>query len=203
MKTLSTKFLLLKTDFFAVFAERKREILLYSILLLLGVALGIYVGVELGGAEEPFGLFARLFRLDYAPFGYILPELLRFSIFSVIASLSYYLPLYPIYPALALLFFGKHFGELSCLVFLSDSLPAAFSTTLFAAIPFLVLGGILLIRIALYATDFRVCDGGFFTPNNLKRTGYILFCSIVIYLLFLLLVYLIFCGLLYLLICVL
>ena len=200
MKKLSTKLLLWKTDFLTAFSERKKEILLYSIILALGVSLGIYVGTKVGAKESPFGVFAFIFRSNYIPFPYILREALRFSLFAVIAILSYFLPRYPLYPAFSLFFFGKHFGELSCLVFLSDSVAAAVPTVLFTAIPLLIVGAILLIRISLSALDFRVCNGGFLCSNNLKRAGCILLCSVLIYMTVLIFVYLIFCGLFYLLI---
>lgn len=200
MKSPATKLLLWKTDFLSAFSERKKEILLHLILLILGVGLGVYVGTQIGAKEEPFGVFARIFRSDYAPFYYILRELLRFSIFAVIAALSYFLPCYPLYPTFSLFFFGKHFGELACLAFLSDAVATALPTVLITAIPLLIIGGGLLIRIALLASNFRLCNGGFLRANTLKRAGYILFCSIVIYATLLTIVYLLFCGLFYLLI---
>ena len=199
-RSFGTKLLLWKTDFFSVFSDRKKDILLYTITLIIGVGVGVYIGIKLGAQEEPFGVISRIFRLKYTPFSYFLSELLRFSVFAFIAEASFFFPCYPLFPAFSLFFFGKHFAESACLAFLSDSITAAILTTFLTIIPLILVGGILLIRIALFAPDFRVCDGGFFCKNNLKRFGYILFCSIVVYLILLFAVYLLLCGILYLLI---
>ena len=94
------------------------------IVTILGIAFGVWLGRKIGEAETPFGAFASLFRLSYDPFSYFLPELLRFSIFSLIASLSHYLPFTFVYPVFSLFFFGKHFGILAAVAHFSVDLAA-------------------------------------------------------------------------------
>ena len=204
MKTpLKTKILLLRTDFLSAFSKRKPEILGYIIVTILGIAFGVWLGRKIGEAETPFGAFASLFRLSYDPFSYLLPELLRFSIFSLIASLSHYLPFAFVYPVFSLFFFGKHFGEYVYLTFCVDPLLCALPSALLTLLPLLMIGSALLVRIVLLARDLRLCNGGFPCRESLKRTGWCLLLALTIYALALFSVYLVLCGSIYLLLLVL
>ena len=201
--TLGTKLLLWKTDFLSAFSCRRKEILLHIVIASLGIAFGIYFGVKLGEKAQPFCIFARLFRLEYSPFDEIFSEVLRFSIFALIAALSYFLPCYPLYPVFSLFFFGKHFGEIACICFLADSFASALATLLVILLPTLIVGVGLLSWIALHAQEFRVCNGGFIVKSALKKAAKILLSSLVIYAILLFVLHLVLCGSIYILLVVL
>ena len=165
---LRTQFLLWKTDFFAFFRDRKKDFLIFAGVLTLGVALGVFVGYRLGEQDDPVGVFALIFRSAYHPFSFLFMETLRFAILSGLCILCYFLPIWQIYPTFALLLFGKHIGEVVCLSFLSDSLASCFLSFFFLYLPLLIVGGILLLRIALYEDQYRIANGGFPCKNNVK-----------------------------------
>ena len=191
---VKTKFLLWKTDFICFLARNKKEILLYTCILLFGIGFGVFLGIKIGEQDSPFCTIAKLFRAEYSPFSSIFPELLRFSVYCLIAVASFFLPFYPIYAILSLFFFGKHFGEFLCLSFLTDPVFCAILSLLLICIPLILLGAALLLHITLSAREFRLCNGGFWCKNNLKRAGFFLFRSILIYFALLIIIYLLLCG---------
>ena len=69
---------LFKTDFRSCLREERKKLFAAMFWLLAGVALGVYIGIRIGGKESPFGMFAELFHLHFAPFSHVGPDFLRF-----------------------------------------------------------------------------------------------------------------------------
>ena len=166
--------------------------------LIAGVALGVYIGIRVGEKEAPFGMFANLFHLNFAPFSHIGPDLLRFFLFSLLTALAFFLPYPAIYPAIALLFFGKYFGQLTCVVFLTDSFLSALLSALLLYIPLLLIGGWLLFRLSLHGSEFRLSNGVDRCRGTIKRVGICLLKALIAYFFALFFLYVILCGLIYL-----
>ncbi len=195
---VKSRLFLWKRDLFTACRRNRNSILAWSLVLLFGVGLGIYIGLTVGEKESPFGVFAALFNLEFAPFDYLVPDLLRFLAFSILSMLALFLPLPVLYPTLSLFLFGKHFGEIACVCFLSDGLPAALLSLFVIYLPLLLFGGSLLIFVAHRAKLSRLRYGGSWCQKAIKRE--ILFWLKVhfAYFLVLLLLYVIVCGILYL-----
>ena len=195
---VKSRLFLLKKDLTFAFRRDRSSILAWSCVLLFGVALGIYIGVTVGEKQPPFGVFGALFNLEFAPFSYLLPDFLRFFAFSLLAMLALILPLPILYPTLALFFFGKHFGEIACVCFLSDSLPAALLSFAVIYLPLLLFGGAFLIFVAHRAKSIRLRCGGTGCPQTLKSEIYLWLKLLVAYFILLFLLYVAVCGILYL-----
>ena len=186
------------TDFRSCLREERKKLFAAMFWLLAGVALGIYIGIRIGGKESPFGMFAELFHLHFAPFSHVGPDFLRFLLFSVVVALSFFLPHPAIYPAVAIFFFGKYFGQLACVVFLSDPILSALFSVLFLYLPLLLIGGWLLFRLSLHGVEFRLCNGADCCKGTWKRIFVCLLKSVVPYLFCVIFLYLIICGVIYL-----
>ncbi len=195
---LRSRFYYLKLDLKESIKHNKRRLIALYGWLLAGMAIGIYIGVKIGEKNAPFGMFSELFHLKYEPFSHVWPDFLRFFLFAFLCALCYFLPFPTIYPALAALFFGKYFGQLACVVFLTDSLIASLLSCVLLYIPLLIVGGWLLFRISLKCGEFRLCNGTDPCKNSLKRAGATLLLSLIMYLLLLFLLYVMLCGLIYL-----
>lgn len=195
---IKDRIILLKTDVAESFRRERSKLLGGFICLILGIALGVYIGIKVGEKPSPFGIFAKLFHLYFAPFSYIGSDFLRFLLFSVIASLSFFLPYPRVYPVLALFFFGKYFGQLSCVVFLSDSLISALLSILLVYLPLSIVGGYLLFRISLAAQDFRLSNCADFCRKSVVSELLFLLKILLSYFLILFLLYVILCGVIYL-----
>ena len=189
---------LLKKDLFAAFRQRRPHVLAWAGALFVGVALGIYIGVYVGEKEQPFGVFAALFNLEFAPFHYLVPDFLRFLLFSLLVFAAIFLPPAPLYPALALFFFGKHFGEISCVCFQSDSLPSALLSILLVYLPLLLFGGLLLIYLAQRAMGNKNRSIGVFCPQAIRGEALLWLKIHLLYFAVLFLLYVVLCGALYL-----
>ena len=189
---------LLKKDISLALERNRNGVIVGVIVLLFGVAFGIYVGMNLDRQESPFGVFATLFSLNFTPFTYLIPDFLRFLLFLIFASMAFFLPLPSIYPMVSLFFFAKHFGEISCVVFLSDTLPSALLSILIVYIPLLLIGGTSLITISIRVKDYRLASGC--DPCRRTVRSEILLCLslLVLYFLLLFALYVILCGVLYL-----
>ena len=190
----------MKRDIISAFRSNRKGILLGFSVLLCGVVLGIYIGVNVGKKEAPFGVFAALFHLQFSPFSYLVPDFLRFFLFGVLTLLSFFLPLPFVYPAIALFFFGKYFGEISCVCFLSDTVIAAVLSIAVVYLPLLLVGGGLLLLIALRAREFRLPSGADLCPKNVMKEVFFLLKLLLAYFVCLFLLYVIICGTLYLLV---
>ena len=195
---LADRLFLLRSDFLRSLKEERKRLCFYGVFLLAGVILGVFIGIKIGEKESPFGIFALLFHMDFAPFGHLLPDFLRFLFFAVFAGLSYFLPCPKLYPLLSMIFFGKYFGQFACLAFLSDSLIAAFFSLFLVYLPLLVVGGFLLFSIAIYGEDSRLCRGADVCHRSLKRFFHRILLSIVCYFSLLFILYVLLCGTLYL-----
>lgn len=170
------------------------------VVLLCGVALGVYIGVKVGAKDAPFGVFAKLFHMEYAPFAYLGRDFLRFLLFGILASLSFFLPLPLLYPALALFFFGKYFGELACVCFQSDAVVAAMLSLIFVYLPLLFFGATLLLLIAQRVKNYRLNHGANLCICRTKSEIWFFLRLVLAYFVFLFLIYAVFCGALYLLV---
>jgi len=196
--TLKSRFFLLKKDISSAIRANRKGVILGTILLLLGVALGIYIGVNIGEKTSPFGIFSALFNLEFAPFSYLLPDFLRFFLFSGLATLAYFLPLPMIYPTIAIFFFGKYFGELACVCFLSDSLFSAILSTLIVYLPLLLIGEAILLAIAIRASSMRLFKGTDRCRTTAKRDVMISLLYLFLYFAVLFILYVLVCGAIYL-----
>ena len=145
---------LLKKDFFIALSQNKRTIASSAVVLALGVAFGVYIGVKVGEKPTPFGVFSSLFHLEFKPFSYIVPDFLRFLLFLGVTALAFFMPLPALYPAVALFFFGKHFGEIACVCFLSDPVFSAVFSIILIYLPLLVVGWGLILSLSLRAKAF-------------------------------------------------
>ena len=193
-RCLRTQVLLWKTDFFSFFRDRKKGILLYTTVLLLGVTLGIFVGYKLGEQDAPVGVFALIFHSEFNPFSFLFIETIRFSVLSGLCILCYFLPIWQFYPIFALLLFGKHFGEVACLSFLTDELASFILSLFFLYLPLLLIGGLLLTWIALQEGQYRICNGGFACKSNLKSAFRVFLTAIALYLFLSFIFAVILCG---------
>ena len=196
--SVNNRLFLLKNHFISTMREHRKKCIGEIILLLVGVALGIYIGVKVGAKETPFGFFARLFRLEYTPFRSLFPDFLRFLLFAAIASLAFFLPFPTIYPASALFFFGKYFGEIACVCMISDSIVSSLLSILIIYLPLLLIGSVLILYIAQYAKESRILCGSDPCRKSIWKMLFHAMICIGIYLVVLFLLYVIICGLVYL-----
>lgn len=192
------RFFLLKKDISAALQRNRKGVIVGVIILLLGVVFGIYIAMNVGEQESPFGVFAALFSLKYTPFKYLIFDFLRFFLFLILASLAFFLPFPSIYPAVALLFFAKHFGEISCVVILSDSLPSAILSILIIYIPLLLSGGTFLIALSIHASEYRLVSGCDPCRHTVRGEIILILSLLLLYLLVLFAIHVIVCGVLYL-----
>ena len=166
---------------------------------MIGICIGIYVGIKVGEKDTPFGIFACLFGLRFAPFTFLTPDFLRFLLFSIIASLSFFLPCPSLYPAVSLILFGKYFGELACVVFLTDSILSMVLSVLVVYLPLLLVGGSMILFIALKAKNARIRCGASPCLRSVKNELWCLGGCLGIYFTLLFLIYVVVCGVIYLL----
>ena len=197
--SVKNRLFLLKRDAFDLLKRERKGMILGFVILFCGVALGVYIGVRIGAKEAPFGVFASLFHLEFAPFGYLGRDFLRFLLFFILASLCYFLPMPLLYPALALFFFGKYFGEVACVCFQSDAFLAAAVSALFVYLPLLIFGGMLLLLLAHRAKLYRLRQGAYLCLQKGKSEAIFISKLLLAYFSILFLLYVVFCGALYLL----
>ena len=198
--SVKNRLFLLKRDAFDLLKRERKGMILGFVILFCGVALGVYIGVRIGAKEAPFGVFASLFHLEFAPFGYLGRDFLRFFLFFILASLCYFLPMPFIYPALALFFFGKHFGEVACVCFQSDTLLAAALSVILVYLPMLLFGGMLLLLLAHRAKLYRMRQGAYLCLQKGKSEALFILKLLFAYFSALFLIYVLLCGALYLLV---
>ena len=196
--SMRNRIFLIKKDFFFTLKEHKWGVISCSVLLVAGVALGVFIGSDIGEKETPFAMFASLFGLEYSPFGYLMPDFFRFLLFSVLCSLAFFLPMPMIYPAISLLFFGKYFGEAAYVCFLSDPVIPAILTIVLIHIPLLLVGGAMLISITIKARGSRMECGADPSCKSIKREIFYVLSMIVAYFIILFLLYVVICGVIYL-----
>ncbi len=196
--TLKDRLFLFKKDVGFAVKQNKSQIIYYLVMLLLGVALGVYIGVKVGAKETPFGVFAALFHLKYAPFSYLVPDLLRFFLFLTVSILACYLPIPKLYPTISLLFVGKYFGEIACVCFQSDSLLSFVLSVAIVYLPLLFCAGVLLTVVALRSISVRLAVGADRCVNTAKKTLFFSLKIFLVYLLILFVIYVVLCGVLYL-----
>ena len=196
--SLGSRLFLFKRDVSFMMGEHRNEVIGGAVFLLFGVGFGIYIGAKVGAKDAPFGIFANLFCLNYAPFSFIVPDFLRFLLFSVVSALSFLLPLPSIYPVVALFFFGKYFGELACVCFLSDSFLAFLLSVLIVYLPLLFFGGSGILLIGLFGKGSRILNGGDPCLKGIVRELIRLGICLAVYFALLFFIYVILCGALYL-----
>ena len=196
--SVQNRFFLLRKDFFSTLKTHKWGVVSGAFLLVVGVALGIFIGSDVGEKEAPFGMFASLFGLDYSPFGYLMPDFLRFLFFSALCSLAFFFPAPMLYPAVALIFFGKYFGEAAYVCFLSDPLIPASLNIILIHIPLLLMGGAMLISVTIKARYSRIECGADLCLKSIKRHMFYLLTLLLAYFMILLLLYVAICGVIYL-----
>ena len=193
------QFFLLKNDVFRLLKEKRTHLFLGFTVLLIGVIFGVVIAIKIGEKDTPFGVFASLFDQNYSPFSYLVPDLLRFVLFALLCSLCFFLPIPLLYPTFALLFFGKYFGQLSAVVWLSDPIFPALLSILLIYLPLVFLGGFLLIYLAFTGSEYRLAIGGDPCPITIKRGLITILLSVFAYFALLFFLYVVLCGLLYLL----
>ena len=195
---IKNRFFLLKNDLLSAIDENRKPILTASILLVCGIALGAFIATKTQGVEPPFGVIAHLFRLEFHPFGYLVSDLIRFLLLSVLASLSFFLPLFHIYPAVAIIFFGKYCGQVACTVLFCDSRISAILGILLIYLPLAIIGGALLLCIWIRARQFRLCRGADSCMRVLGEHALFWVNIALLYVIFLFLIYVLLCGTFYL-----
>ena len=195
---LRNRLFLLWKDFRTTIRENKFFLTYSALWLALGVGIGIYIGIRIGESVAPISVFGRLLRGDYSPFRYIARDLLRWCLLSNLVFIGYYLTFPRVFSAIALSFYGKYFGQIACVTFLSDTVVAAVLSMIIVYIPLLILGAFLLFRLVLSMERYRTC--GRETPNgrSLLRLGSFLAIPFVAYTAFLFACYLVVCGSIYL-----
>lgn len=196
--SLRDRFFLLKKDFFTTLSAHKGGVFSGLALLLLGVAVGIYIGSDVGEMEPPFCIFASLFCLKFSPFSFLMPDFLRFLLFSLLSALSFFLPLPMLYPAIAIFFFGKYFGELACVCFFSDPIIPAILSILLVYLPLLVIGGSMLLSIAIKARSSRIKSGVDPCRKSVKGELLYVLTLLAAYFVLLFAIYVLLCGAIYL-----
>ena len=189
---------LLKKDFFIALSQNKRAIASSAVVLALGVAFGVYIGVKVGGKPTPFGVFSSLFYLEFKPFSYIVPDFLRFLLLLGVTVLAFFMPLPALYPAVALFFFGKYFGEIACVCFLSDPVFSAVISIILIYLPLLVVGWGLILSLSLRAKAFLLCSGVDPCRSSAKSRLFLFVWHFSAYFLTLFFLYVVLCGVLYL-----
>ena len=195
---LKNKVFLFKKDILAALKDQRNRLLFYVVFLILGVVIGVLIGIKVGEKEPPFGVFGNLFHLNFEPFSYIFPDFLRFFFFSILSGLSYFLPCPKLYPSISMVFFGKYFGQLACLVFLTDAPIAAIFSLALIYLPLLLLGGVLLFRVGICGEDSRLCRGADSCKASLKSFILSWIFALIAYFILLVLLYVALCGILYL-----
>ena len=193
-----TRLFLLKTDLVSCARDHRKEFLVKCLFMLLGVGLGVYIGVKIGANEGPFSVFAKLFCLSYTPFSLLFGDLLRLLFYSILTVLGFFLPPCPLYSSAALFLLGKYYGELACLSFLTDSVLAAVLSLILIYLPLLLIGGVVLMRISLYSSDFRLSCGTERGARSFRKTAGIVGKALLVLLLALFLLYVVLCGVIYL-----
>ena len=178
--------------------EHKAGVISGLVLLLLGTILGIYIGSDVGEMQSPFGIFASLFALEFSPFSFLVPDFLRFLLFSVLSAMSFFLPLPMLYPAIALLFFGKYFGELAYVCFFSDPTIPAILSILLVYLPLLFIGGSMLLSIAIKARTSRIQSGVDPCRKSVKGEISHVLILLAAYFVMLFAIYVVLCGAIYL-----
>lgn len=196
--SLRNHIFLIKRDFISTLKEHKWGVISGIFLLIGGIVLGIYIGSDVGEKETPFGMFASLFGLEYSPFGYLVPDFLRFLLFAALCFLAFLLPAPMLYPAVAILFFGKYFGEAAYVCFLSDPVIPAILNILLIYIPLLIIGGAMLISVTIKARASRVESGADPCRKSIKRELFYVLTLLLAYFVILFLLDVVICGVIYL-----
>ena len=195
--SVKNRLFLLKRDILERWRQERKGLLLGYAILLCGVALGVYIGVKIGAKNPPFGVFAKLFHMEFSPFSYLGYDFLRFLLFCIFASLCFVLPVPLVYPGLALFFFGKYFGEVVCVCFQSDAFVAAMLSAVVIHLPSALLGGTLVLLIAQRAKRYRLSNGADLCIRRIKIEVFFFLKIVLAYFSFLFLLYVVFCGALY------
>ena len=189
---------LLKNDFKNYLKRNFKFVILAFVSAILGAALGILIACKIGERIAPFSVFARLFRLSYAPFSYVFSYLLRFFLYLLIASFGFFLPFSAVYPLIALFLYGKFIAQNVAAVFLTDSILSSVLSLVLIDLPLFLLGVFLLAFLYEKVCDLKICYGAPFNAKSISEFLLFILKMSAIYFAALILLFVVVCGVFYL-----